>query len=126
MSTTTMTPEMREVNRTFDEVMASGDVAALDRVYARDAQILPPGAEPVRGLEGIRGFWRSARESLNVTGCTLTTLELQMEGDMAYEVGRADLTTSASSAPIVVKYLVAWRRTGGAWRWHVDIWNTNS
>lgn len=126
MSTTTMTPEMREVNRTFDAVMASGDVAALGRVYARDAQILPPGAEPVRGLEGIQNFWKSAREALEVTGCTLHTLELQAQGDMAYEVGRADLTTSASSAPIVVKYLVAWRRTDGAWRWHVDIWNTNS
>ena len=64
MSTTTMAPEMREVNRTFDGVMASGDVAALGRVYARDAQILPPGAEPVRGLEGIQNFWKSARESL--------------------------------------------------------------
>lgn len=126
MSTTTMAPEMREVNRTFDAVMASGDVAALGRVYARDAQILPPGAEPVRGLEGIQNFWKSARESLKVTGCTLHTLELQVQGDMAYEVGRADLTTSASSAPVVVKYLVAWRRTDGAWRWHVDIWNANS
>jgi ketosteroid isomerase-like protein len=126
MSTTTIIPEMREVNRTFDEVMASGDVAALGRVYARDAQILPPGAEPVRGLEEIQNFWKSARESLKVTGCTLNTLELQVQGDMAYEVGRADLTTSASSALIVVKYVIAWRRMDGAWRWHVDIWNTNS
>ena len=126
MSTTTMAPEMREVNRTFDAVMASGDVAALGRVYARDAQILPPGAEPMRGLEGIQKFWKAARESLKVTDCTLHTLELQVQGDMAYEVGRADLTTSASSAPIVVKYVVAWRRMDDAWRWHVDIWNTNS
>ena len=123
MSTTNMALEMREVNRTFEQAMASGSFAALDRVYARDAQILPPGAEPVRGLDGIQAFWKSAKEALNVTGCALNTLEVQMEGDMAYEVGRADLTTAA--ALIVVKYLVAWRRTDGAWRWHVDIWNTN-
>jgi ketosteroid isomerase-like protein len=125
MSTTTMAPEMREVNRTFDEVMATGNVAALERVYARDAQILPPGAEPVRGLEGIQNFWKSARKPLKVTACTLRTPELQVRGDMAYEVGPADLTTSASSAPIIVKSLVAWRRVDGAWRWHADISNTS-
>jgi ketosteroid isomerase-like protein len=59
---------MREVNRTFEEeVVGRGGFAALDRVYTRDARVLPPGGEMVEGLDAIRAFWTQAAKDLGVT-----------------------------------------------------------
>jgi hypothetical protein len=56
MSTTTMAPEMREVNRTSDEVVATGNVAALERVYARERKSCRRARSPCAA-------WRASRTS---------------------------------------------------------------
>jgi ketosteroid isomerase-like protein len=116
---------MREVNRTFEEeVVGRGDFAALDRVYTRDARILPPGGEMVEGLDAIRAFWTQAAKGLGVTHVRLNPFEAEVAGDIAYEVARGEVGTAQGAIPI--KYIVVWKRQDGAWRWHRDIWNTSA
>jgi ketosteroid isomerase-like protein len=59
----------------------------------------------------------------------LETLELEVAGDMAHEVGEATLglePKTGTSATVVVKYVVVWKKAGGQWRLHRDIWNAKT
>ena len=119
--------EFRATNRVFEEeVVGRGDFSALERVYTRDARILPPGAPMVSGRAAIADFWRGAAAALGVEGIRLQTLSLDVLGDRAQEIGRAELTVAGGQGPVALKYVVLWKREDGAWRWDVDIWNADS
>jgi ketosteroid isomerase-like protein len=97
-----------------------GEIAAL---YTDDAKVLPPDAPIVSGKDAIASFWQEAAISLGLLGATLNTLDLEVAGDTAYEVGEAQLETT--NGPAKVKYVVVWRqREDGIWRLHRDIWNS--
>ncbi|PHK96171.1 hypothetical protein CR162_04880 [Pseudoroseomonas rhizosphaerae] len=116
---------MDAVNRVFEEqVVGQGRFEALAEVYTRDALILPPGGEVVRGLEAIRGFWQQAAQALGVTACRLRPFETTMLGEMACEVAQGEIVAGSGTIPI--KYVVLWKREDGAWKWHRDIWNASA
>jgi ketosteroid isomerase-like protein len=123
-----MQQEIQKTNRTFEqEVVAKRNIEALDRVYTADARILPPGAEMVSGRANIKNFWRSVIEGFNVASAKLETVDFQAVGDAGFEIGRGSLHFAApGSQPMIVKYVVIWKREDGAWKWHVDIWNPNA
>jgi ketosteroid isomerase-like protein len=56
----------------------------------------------------------------------LTTVEAEVAGDTAYEVGTALLTfqNQNGTSQVSVKYIVVWKQDAdGSWKWHRDIWN---
>jgi ketosteroid isomerase-like protein len=117
--------DFQATNQVFEnEVVAKGNYAAIDRVYTKNARILPPGAEMITGRENIRGFWKEAIAGMGVASLKLSSLDVEVLGDTAIEVGRAEINTGTGS--IAVKYVVVWKREDGAWKWHVDIWNPAS
>jgi len=120
--------EFRATNRIFEEeVVGRGDFGALERVYTREARILPPGAPMITGRASIVEFWRQAAAALGVTAVRLDTVALEVLGEeRAQELGRAALRVTGSEAPITLKYVVLWRREDGAWKWDTDIWNTDA
>ena len=87
---------------------------------------MPPDSDIITGRPGIQQFWQGAKE-MGIQEAVLEPLEVQAEGDLAYEVGYARLTiqTEGSAATTTsVKYLVVWKRqASGAWQIAVDIWN---
>jgi|SRR5215831_6732966 len=126
-----MTPsiqsEIQKTNRIFEqEVAAQRNVEALDRVYTRDARILPPGGEMVSGRENIKQFWKGAIESMNVSAVKLETVDFELCGDTGHEIGRATLEFAPGGSAASVKYVVVWKQEDGAWKWHIDIWNMNA
>jgi ketosteroid isomerase-like protein len=77
----------------------------------------------VSGRKAIEEFWRTAANALGLTDATMKTIDLQVAGETAYEVGEADLKFSSGQAK--VKYLLVWTRgRDGQWRLHRDIWNS--
>ena len=56
---------------------------------------------------------------------TLTTLEAEAQGDTAYEVGTYTLPGEGGKMLDVGKYVVVWKRVGGQWKLHRDIWTTS-
>ncbi|HEY2013390.1 MAG TPA: DUF4440 domain-containing protein [Bryobacteraceae bacterium] len=123
MTPATVPQGFRETNRVFEEeVVGKGDFSALARVYTKNATILPPGAEMITGLEPIQDFWKQAAVALAVTSVRLESVSVEVLGDTAYEIGRAEITRSEAEA-MIVKYVVVWKQDDGAWKWHVDIWN---
>lgn len=110
------------VNRRFEAAANRGDFAAMAEVYADDARLLPPDAPIVSGKAAIADFWRAAGPALNLRAVRLETLEIDVAGDRAVEIGTAYLTLAEGAARM--KYVVAWRRgADGEWRFAVDIWN---
>ena len=121
----TVLAAMRKTNDLFDShVVGKQDVSELDRVYTRNARILPPGAARVEGREPIKAFWQGAIKALGIKSAKLTTVDAEALGDRVFEIGRAELVVGTGGT-VDVKYVVHWKQEDGDWKWHVDIWNTN-
>ncbi len=121
---------MAATNGLFNsEVFGKRNFAALDDVYTSDARILPPGAPLISGRAAIKKFWSDLIQSANATSAVLSSVDVMPTGEGLVEIGRATLTIHPDGQPesqLEVKYVVFWRQENGRWKWHVDIWNSNS
>jgi ketosteroid isomerase-like protein len=125
MSPTTIQEALRTTNQIFEEeVVRKRNFQALERVYTKDARILPPGAPMVSGRDAIIDFWKSAIEGLGIEDGQLQSVDL-IVSDFITEIGRASLKLADGSG-VDAKYVVTWKREDGSWKWHVDIWNMNA
>jgi ketosteroid isomerase-like protein len=123
MATDQVRQSVQSGNQKFSAAAARRDCAAMAALYTEEAMVLPPDGPAVIGRKAIEDFWWAAVNSLDVTGITLSTLELEVHGDAAFEVGEADLKTN--SGLVKVKYLVVWvKGDDEQWRLHRDIWNS--
>lgn len=121
----TVLSAMRKTNDLFSsQVVGKQEINALDRVYTRDARILPPGTGMIEGREQVKEFWRQAITALRLKGAKLAIVEAEALGDRVFEIGRAELLVGSGDT-VAVKYVVQWKQEDGDWRWHVDIWNMN-
>jgi uncharacterized protein (TIGR02246 family) len=109
------------VNRQFEESARKGDLDRLASLYTPDAIALPPGGPVVKGRDSIKQMWGSIATQIGLKDVALRTLDLELAGETAYEVGEATLQTQSGTA--VVKFVVVWKRADGQWRLHRDIWN---
>src|SRR5262245_16226454 len=114
--------EIASVNRTFEQAAAKGDVERIASLYTRDAIAMPPDGPFVKGRDQIKQMWASVAQQLGLKSVKLNTAALEVAGDVAHEVGEAHL--ALASGPVVVKYVVVWKKEEGQWRLHRDIWNT--
>jgi len=121
---------MQSTNDLFNsEVFGKRNFAALDDIYTRNARILPPGAPMISGREAIKKFWSDMVQSANATSAVLASVDVMPVGDAAVEIGKATLTVEPPGQPAAqmeVKYVVYWQQEDSGWKWHVDIWNSNS
>lgn len=116
---------MKATNSIFnEEVIAKGNVGALEQVYTADARVLPPGAEMISGRSAIQQCWAGAIKGMGLKRAALVTIDAMPAGDGVVEIGRADIETAGGG--LSVKYVVYWRQEASRWKWHVDIWNPNS
>jgi uncharacterized protein (TIGR02246 family) len=123
------TTEIAAVNRAFEEAVRKGDADRLAQLYTQDAIALPPDGPFVKGRDAIRDLWGSVIRDLALRDVALQTVDLEVSGDTACEVGEGRLTLAPpSSAPatVTVKYVVAWKKAGGRWQLHRDIWNAKA
>jgi uncharacterized protein (TIGR02246 family) len=110
-------------NRKFEEAMAKGDAAAIAKLYAEDAEILPPNSPPKKGREAIQ------KEFAELVGAfkkiTLKTREVYPMGNFALEVNSWKLEDAAGKGP-EGKGMVLWKKTGGTWQFYRDMWSGNA
>jgi uncharacterized protein (TIGR02246 family) len=116
--------EISAVNRIFEEAVRRRDLERIASVYTANAIALPPGGPIVQGRENIKRLWGSALEEMGVKSVKIETVDLQLAGDLACEVGRATLDLPAG--PSTVKFVVVWKKEDGQWRVHRDIWNADA
>ncbi len=124
-----MTKEIDANNRRFADALVRGDAADVAAVYAPDARLLAPGAEPIQGREAIEAFWKGGVE-MGIKGVELETLELEQQDGVAYEIGRYRLRIEPDGAEgmtDVGKFVVVHKRQlDGSWKWAVDIFNSDA
>lgn len=97
-----------------------GDAEALAALYTEDAVLLPPDHEPVEGREAIGAFWRQGTDE----GLEVTTLTVEVDGDLGYSVGRYHLPSTDAEPADSGKYVMCLKRQrDGSWKLAADIWN---
>lgn len=119
--------DITAVNRMFEEAARKGDADRIAALYTPDAMVLPPDGDMVKGRDSIKQMWASALKQMGLKDVKLDTLDLEITGDAAYEVGEATLgleTEPGKRQTAVVKFVVVWKKVDGQWRLHRDIWNT--
>jgi uncharacterized protein (TIGR02246 family) len=111
------------IEATVDRYVAAsnqGDAEALTSLYADDAVLLPPDHQPIHGREAIGEFWRQGTDA----GLEVSTLRLDVGGDVAYLVGRYRLPPTDQEDADSGQYVLCLKRQpGGAWKLTADIWN---
>ena len=114
-----------DINRSFVEAFDRGDFEGVAAVYTEDARIMPPGMPTVQGREAIGQFWAGGAEAFGFKSVSLTTLELDVQGGTAQELGQWEIF-GADGPMDRGSYVVVWKQgPDGAWRWHWDIWNSD-
>lgn len=98
-----------------------GDARAVAERYTPDAAILPPGGKIARGTAAIEAFWTAAITA-GIEDVELTTTSVEGAGDLAFEEGTM-ATTDGDGRTKQQHYIVVWKRVGGEWKLHRDIWN---
>ena len=111
------------IEATVDRYVAAsneGDADALTELYAEDAVLLPPDHEPILGREAIGQFWQQGTDA----GLEVSTLRLEVDGNVAYLVGRYRLPPTKQEEADSGQYVLCLKRqTDGTWKLTADIWN---
>jgi ketosteroid isomerase-like protein len=97
-----------EANRAFAAAAGRKEYAGIAAPYTEDAVVLPPDGPIVTGRKACGLL---ARGGNGLSGITLRTVDLQVDGITACEVGEAELMLGSAAA--TVKYVVVWKRGGG-------------
>jgi ketosteroid isomerase-like protein len=108
----------------FSAALKKGDAAALAAMYSTDAKAMPPNEEMAQGRAAIQKVWQGAIDA-GIRDLKLEVLEVEKEGGSLYEVGKYTLTGADGKHLDHGKYLVVWKREGGQWKLHRDIWNSS-
>ncbi len=116
--------EIEAANKVLEGVISRSDGPGMAAHYTENAQVLAPQAEIVTGPEAIGKFWQGVFDS-GVKGATLTTLEVEDLGGTVNEVGNLEIRGADGQVLDQAKYIVIWKKDGGAWKLHRDIWNSS-
>ncbi len=112
------------VNQRLSQAVKNGDAAAAAALYTEDGKFLAPNADFFSGRDAIQGFFQGAIDG-GIKGLNLTTLELEIQGDTAHEVGTYELVADGGVVADSGKFIVIWKRIDGTWRLHRDMINTS-
>jgi uncharacterized protein (TIGR02246 family) len=117
--------DIARVNQRFMQAVRSGDRTAFVALYTEDAVVMLPGRPALEGAAAPGQFF-DGMKARGVTEVRLTTLELELHGDTAWERGRAE-SLRADGTPLgTAKYIVVWKRSDRGWRIHRDIMNPDA
>ena len=108
---------------TWMDAFNNGDAATIAGTMSPDAQIMPPNGNLVEGREAIQAFWQGFIDS--GVKCTLTAIEIEVEGDMGYKIGTFRILDPAGAELDHGKFIEVWRCFDGEWLFHRDIWNSS-
>ena len=110
-------------NKAFMAAVEKGDAAGVAACYTADAKVMPPNMEAVAGTKDITAMFQAlAKDGLKIA---LETAEVVDGGGSATEIGTYVLSDAKGTALDTGKYIVLWKKDGGKWKLHRDIWNSN-
>jgi uncharacterized protein (TIGR02246 family) len=103
-------------SKAFMDAMARADAGAVAQVFTADAKLMVSGVDgEIGGRDAIEAFWQSALNG-GLKELRLTTVELDGEGPMRVESGTYQALGAGSSELGRGRYLLIWKKEGGAWK----------
>ena len=120
------TAVIQQLARQFSAAYVRGDAAAMTELYTSDAVIFPERSAAITGRDAIRRYW-SLPPGRRITRHVITPAQITVDGRHAYDHGTFEIAGERDGkpwGPSRGKYVVVWRRVGGSWRIHLDIWNS--
>jgi len=111
-------------NQKFLSAFSRGDAAGLAATYTSNGQAFPTNSDIIEGRTALQGFWQVVLD-MGIKSATLETIELDIQGNAAIEIGKYTLQGAGGQILDAGKYLVVWKQEDGQWKWHRDIWNTS-
>jgi uncharacterized protein (TIGR02246 family) len=111
-------------NEEFMAAVKRGDAAGLAALYTENGQVLPPNSDSVAGKGAIQMFWQAVMD-MGIKEAELKLVEVEAHGDTAIELSTFTLHGEGGEALDKGKYIVIWKREGGQWKLHRDIFNSS-
>ncbi len=111
-------------NQDFMTRFAQQDAAGLAGFVTDSGCIMPPNSDIVSGADNIQALWQGMFDT-GLKELVLETIDLEDHGDTAIETGRYTLKADGGAVADLGKLIVIWKREGGSWKVHKDIFNTN-
>ena len=113
-------------NAAFIRAWQTGEADLFASLFAADGALLRPGGGLTVGRDKIRARMRDVFANVRMTEGTITTADVFLIGDTAYETGFWNFTIgplgSTTSEPDSGHYVEIWKRDSkGAWRMWRDI-----
>ena len=122
--------EIAALRQRFAEIIFSHNHAALPVLFTPDTILLPSGKRLVRGRDDVVAFWTAATSDPNRRlRSEFEAIDSLFEGEVVIESGRATVWVVNGEHEQLVdrgKYIVVWKREGGLWRRHRDIYNSDT
>ncbi len=120
--------QINEISVKWVAAFKQGDFAAIEALYASNGLLLPSNSPPVEGPKAIVEVWKSWGELPNVEiDFGANRIEVSSSGDMAYDYGWYTFAFDTDKGRVTDKgkYIVVWKKVGGAWKVAADMFNTN-
>lgn len=119
-----VTDQIKANNKALGAAVAAGDAKAVGRMYTGRARLMPPNADFFKGRKAITAFWQGAID-MGIRGAVLKSVEVEQLGTTAVEVGTYTLSSGEGAVLDKGKYVVVWKKDGGVWKLHHDIFNSS-
>lgn len=113
-------------NAEFARALVAGDPKAMATVFTEDGEIISASQQGfVSGRAEIEAYSARRLEARRYVDVTITTVRLEVSGDLAWETGTNRFTLQQGQGPPVTvtgRYLAVWRRGADArWRIQADL-----
>ena len=111
----------------YADAFNNGDAMAVSGLFTEGGQILPPNGPMVMGSQARQEFLNAAIES-GATGVMLTSTGMQLQGDLAYDMGMYQITIQPEMGEAMTdmgKYVTLCTRENGEWKIAANIWNSD-
>ncbi|XP_066266889.1 uncharacterized protein [Branchiostoma lanceolatum] len=112
-------------NEKFMACFKANDMKGLAALYTEDCKLMPTGSDTLHGREGPEKVFSGAWAG----GVRAVELKIEevgpMGSDVIYERSTYTMKTEDGSVFDAGKYVVIWKKVGGDWFLHIDIFNSN-
>ena len=103
----------------------AGDAAAIAALYAEDAVVMAPGAEPATGGAAIKALLEGALQAAGGSQMEIKPTEVVTGDGWALEVGTFVEAAADGAHRDHGQYMAMWKKVGGTWMLTRDIWNSS-
>lgn len=114
--------DIAAANEEYARALERGDPAAIAALFTEDGEVIPAGQRGfVAGRAAIEAYHATRLAGRRYAEVAITTSELGVSGDLAWEAGTTRLTVrQGDGAPVTLtgRYLAVWRRDPDR-RWRI-------